>query len=118
MDNSKFRVVVYDYRKRKLIILDGEDGSIVKVFKLASKGKAGVVCGSGGIPYVCYYEMSPSIVYVWDSFYRCRKKFLSALNGLGPYPQFIKYSNSNHQLLVSYSVLSESNNHIDCFSVK
>ena len=47
-DTGVFKIVIYDYQvftKNKLIILNGEDGSIVQDIKLERPGEAGVING-------------------------------------------------------------------------
>ena len=118
--NGVYKIIVFDhfaYKKNKLIILNGEDGSIAQFIKLSRSGEAGVVHGPGGSPFICYYQMSNSKIYAWEPHHRSRRILISERHGLGPYPRFIKYCEPTNQIYVGYCGLSESRNYIDTFSI-
>ena len=73
--------------------------------------------GTGGSPYFCYYQMCNSDIYAWEPHHQSRQIFISETHVLKPYPRFIKHSKQAKYIIVAYSVLSESKNYIDIFSI-
>ena len=119
-DNGEYKIIISDYldfKKSKLIILNGEDGSIVQCIKLSKSLKAGIINGPGGSPSLCYYQMSDTKIYAWGSDHHSSRILISEKHGLDPYPRFMKYSELTKHIIVGYCGLSESRNYMDIFSI-
>ena len=120
-DKGKLKIIIYDCllvaKENKLIILNKEDGSIIELMELSWPGEAGVINGPGGSPYICYYQMSDTKIHTWDSHYRSSQVLITEDQKLGPNPRYIKYCEPSNEIIVGYSLLSESKNYIDTFTV-
>ena len=120
-DKGKFKIIIYDCllvaKENKLIILNEADGSIVEFMDFSWPGEAGVINGPGGSPYICYYQMSGTKIHTWGSHYHSSQVLITENQGLGPNPRYIKYCEPSNEIIVGYSLLSESKNYIDTFTV-
>ena len=61
--------------------------------------------------------MSDTKIHAWDSHYHSRQVLITENQGLGPNPRYIKYCEASNEIIVGYSLLSESKNYIDLFTV-
>ena len=111
---SKFFAIVTDYNKHSIIQLNGRTGDVKSVYRLKDeKDPFGVTSDVNGNIYVCYRETNE--IAVFNSDLEHERRLLSDRDGLGKWPNCIKYA--RNKVFVCYSALNESRNFIDCFSV-
>ena len=113
---TKFIAFVTDYNKRSITKLSGRTGDVKTVYRLPDeKDPFGVTSDKNGNIYVCYREANEIAVFAADLEHE--KLLLSERDGLGVWPNCIKYMASTNNLFVCYSGLNESRNFIDCFAI-
>lgn len=113
---TKFFAIVTDYNKHSVTQLNGRTGDVKSVYRLKDdKDPFGVTNDSNGNIYVCYREANEIAVFSADLEHE--KTLLSDRDGLGIWPNCIKYVAATNKVFVCYSALNESRNLIDCFSI-
>lgn len=112
----KFIAFVTDYNKRTITKLGGRTGDVKAVLRLQDrKDPFGVTNDKRGNIYVCYRETNEIATLTADLEHQ--KLLLTENDGLGVWPNCVKYVASTNQLFVCYSGLNESRNSIDCYQI-
>ena len=110
-DGRLSAVIVTDWRKQSLTLLNGDTGEIITRRELKGKDPVGVTADSDGNVYVCYYRTSEVAVLSGDL--SNEKILLSTRDGLSYNPLAITYDNNTHQLIISY----DDNNKVDRYDL-
>ena len=111
--NKKPHVIITDYNKQTITMLNGKTGDVKAICGTNGKNAFGVSNDKEGRIYVCYRDTSE--IAVWTPDIQKHSILLSESDGLGNWPNCIKYVNKLSMLYVAYSALKESRNFIDCF---
>ena len=102
--------IVTDSSKDAIVLLDAENGDLIKIIDVKGKGLSGLSIDNGGNIYVCYWYTSE--ISVWYSDFNQSRILLSG-SQLQVHPGNSVYSNVTEDIFISYT----DSNVIDRFQV-
>ena len=96
--NDTETVIVSDYRKETLTLLNANNGSLLKIVDMEGKSPAGITVDNNGNIFVACYATSE--ICVWSNDFT-KSRTLISQKGLEMAPHYIAYSSSTDILFIS-----------------
>ena len=103
--NGQTMVVVTDWGKDTLTVLDAETGKIIKIIDVEERAPHGVTADKDGNIYVCYFHTKE--ICVWSKDFEESRILLSG-NVLSSGPRDILYNEKTDELYVSYRITDQA----------
>lgn len=103
-------IIVTDWGKNTLTLLDATDGQLIKTVDVKGKGPHGITMDTYGNVYVCFFFSKE--ICVWSADLKQSKILLSSVN-LKSKPRAVSCRSSTDSLLITYSDV----NRVDCFKL-
>ena len=97
--NTTETVIVSDFVKETLTLLDANNGSLLKIVDMKGKGPYGITVDNDGNIFVACYETRE--ICVWSNDFTKSRTFISQKD-LVMYPDCIAYSSSTDTLYISH----------------
>ena len=99
------RIVVTDWGKDTLTVLDAKTGKHIKTIDVEEKAPHGITADNEGNVYVCYFHTKE--ICVWSKDFKESRTLLSG-NMLSSGPRDILYNNITDELFVSYRITDQA----------
>ena len=101
--DGKTTVIVTDWGRATITLLDAENGELKKIIDVKRKGPMGIAVDNEGYVYMCFGKTLE--ISIWSTDFS-QSRILLSTNQLQGYPRNIIYSHVTGEIFVSYTLSS------------